>query len=128
MKQVVSQFMLFSAVGAIGTAAHFAVLIVLVQFMASGPIAASMAGFGTGALVNYGLNYHITFGSKSPHSTALPKFLAVAIVGLILNTLIMYLFTSLLHYLLSQVIATIFVLGWNFLCNRFWTFRLVTET
>ncbi len=82
-----------------------------------------MAGFAAGAMVNYSLNYRFTFRSGNPHYTSLPKFLAVALAGLCLNTMIMTLATERIHYLLSQSIATILVLGWNFLCNRYWTFR-----
>jgi len=123
VKQLAAQFALFSAVGAVGTAAHFAILILLVQLLATGPVIASAAGFAAGALVNYSLNYRVTFRSSNPHSSALPKFLAVALAGLCLNTVIMTLATAWLHYLLSQAMATLCVLGWNFLCNRFWTFR-----
>ncbi len=51
--------------------------------------------------------------------------MAVALVGLGINTAIMYGLTHYtgLHYLLCQVLATGVVLGWNFLANRFWTFR-----
>jgi putative flippase GtrA len=123
LKEFVNQFLLFSAVGAVGTAAHFAVLIFLVQLKAVDPVSASMAGFTTGALINYGLNYYYTFRSGSPHHASLPKFLAVALAGLCLNTMIMTLLTEWLHYLLSQALTTMSVLVWNYLCNRYWTFR-----
>jgi len=48
---------------------------------------------------------------------------SVAISGLCLNKLIMLLMTQWQHYVVSQMIATAIVLVWNFLCNRFWTFR-----
>jgi putative flippase GtrA len=120
---IIRQFMLFSVVGAVGTAAHFGLLIALVQFMVTGPVPASIAGFAVGALVNYGLNYHVTFRSKKPHQAVAPKFVTIALAGLGLNTLVMALATSWLHYLFSQSLATFLVLAWNFLCNRFWTFK-----
>jgi putative flippase GtrA len=95
----------------------------MVQIAGTGPVSGSMAGFGAGVLVNYCLNYHLTFKSNKPHRTALPKFLVIAMAGLCLNTLIMALATEWLHYLLSQALATAPVLAWNFLCNRLWTFR-----
>ncbi|ADH85091.1 GtrA family protein [Desulfurivibrio alkaliphilus] len=122
-KQVISQFVLFSSVGIIGTSVHFFILIVLVQLLAVSPVTASMAGFTGGALTNYFLNYHVTFRCRNPHLEALPKFLSVSLVGLCLNTLIMALAVIWMHYLISQVLATACVLVWNFFCNRHWTFR-----
>ena len=119
------QFLLFTVVGAVGTAAHYIVLIIMVQLMSTDPLRASIAGFAVGALVNYYLNYLITFKSNNPHCITLPKFFAVALVGLCLNILIMALMTSCLHYLLSQALATVMVLAWNFFFNRFWTFKEV---
>jgi len=123
LKGLIAQFLLYSAVGAVGTAVHFSVLIFLVQLLAIDPVSASMAGFASGAMVNYGLNYRFTFKSANPHYASLPKFLAVALAGLCLNTMIMALATGRLYYLVSQCLATILVLAWNFLCNRYWTFR-----
>lgn len=118
--------MLFSVVGVVGTAAHFAVLVAVVQTQLAGPVIGSVLGFCLGAVVNYLLNYHLTFNSRNRHLPTFLKFLSVALGGLCLNTLFMYFLTQSLHYLVSQVIATSCVLIWNFLCNRFWTFREVS--
>lgn len=124
-KSVLLKFIHFSGVGVIGTAVHYAVLIFLVHILAIGVIKASSAGFITGALTNYLLNYHFTFVSKKRHSEAMTKFFIVALIGLFVNGLIMsYCTQSLgLHYLLSQVIATGLVLLWNFTANHAWTFQ-----
>jgi putative flippase GtrA len=118
-----TQFIIFSIVGAIGTAAHFAVLITLVHFELANPVLASATGCVVGALVNYILNYSITFKSQNPHNTTLLKFFSVALVGLCLNSLIMAIAIQWMHYLLSQVLATSLILLWNFICSRYWTFK-----
>jgi len=122
---MLKQFVSFTAVGAVGTAAHYSALVVLVQFMHVGPVPASGVGFVLGALVNYILNYRLTFRSTKLHRESMPKFFLVAIVGLVLNTAIMALLTEIfrLHYLLSQILATGSVLVWNFTANRYWTFK-----
>lgn len=121
---VLSQFLCFAAVGAVGTLAHYAVLIALVQGQFSGPVTASAAGFGVGAMVNYVLNYHFTFRSSHRHGEAWPKFMLVALIGLALNTGVMSLLIDEagVHYLISQIIATGVTLFWNFVANRHWTF------
>jgi putative flippase GtrA len=114
----------FSAVGAVGTLAHYSVLICLVQLLAVNVVVASSCGAIVGALVNYFINYKWTFNSNKRHSEAMVKFFAVASVGFVMNGLLMMLFTKVLvlHYLLAQVVTTGIVLFWNFLANHFWTF------
>jgi putative flippase GtrA len=81
-------------------------------------------GFSGGAMVNYFLNYYVTFKSTKSHHEAMIKFSIVAVIGLILNTLMMALAIEVfaLYYLLAQVISTGLVLFWNFIGNRLWTF------
>jgi len=122
---VFKQFICFTAVGAIGTLFHYAVLISLVQFIQLRPIIGSTAGFSVGAVVNYILNYYVTFRSNSSHWAAMPKFYLVALVGLGINTAFMYMLNEwlMIHYLIAQVISTGAVLVSNFVCNKLWTFK-----
>lgn len=122
---IIRQFASFTAVGVAGTVAHYCVLIALIYVLQLHPVPASAAGFAVGALVNYGLNYRLTFRSTKMHRESMPKFFIVAIAGLMLNTAIMAVMTTTLrlHYLVAQVFATGCVLIWNFTVNRRWTFR-----
>lgn len=124
-QRLLPQFLSFALVGVLGTAAHFLVLYTLVAQLDLGPLLASSVGAVTGALVNYGLNHRLTFRSRKRHRDALPRFIAVAAGGWLLNGLLMAMLLSRLdiHYLLVQVIVTSLVLVWNFIANRFWTFR-----
>lgn len=119
------QFLLFAALGAIGTGVHYAVLITLVHSGLTSPQSATTFGFAAGALVNYSLNYHVTFRSRNPHREALPKFLAIAVIGGTLNYALMSFGVQIIriHYLPVQFVATAVVLGWNYYINRIWTFR-----
>ncbi len=122
---ILSQFLYFAGVGAIGTLVQYVVLIGLAQITDISPVLTSAAGFVLGAFVNYILNYRYTFRSTKNHREAMTKFMAVALVGLILNTFIMAVATEYftLHYLLAQILATGLVLIWNFSVNLLWTFR-----
>jgi len=126
MKTVLRQFMFFTAIGAIGTAGHYATLVFLVEVLHTPPVTASTFGFIVGAVINYFLNYHLTFHSHKPHRVALTKFLLIAITGAGLNTGLMYLFINLLglHYFISQLLATGIVLLWNFLFSKYWAFQV----
>lgn len=119
------RFIRFTGVGVIGTAAHYSVLILLVQLTAIDPVVASSLGALLGALVNYHLNYHYTFQSSKRHREALTKFMVVAVMAFFLNALLMYAFATVLqwHYLLAQVLTTGLVFLWTFLANLMWSFR-----
>ena len=110
--------------GAIGTVGHYVTLIVLVQVIQTAPVIASTIGFVVGALINYVLNYHITFNSNKRHREALTKFITVASLGAVINGSIMKAGIIMfdIHYLIIQVIATCFVLALNFIANKYWTF------
>ena len=121
----VVQFIRYAGVGSIGTAAQYLTLILLVQFLRLDPIIASVPSFIVGGLINYFLNYRITFRSDIPHQRAIPKFFAIAFVGLAINSVMMAVVIEFfkLYYLMSQVIATGAVLVWTFSVNRLWTFK-----
>jgi putative flippase GtrA len=118
------QFFIFAGLGAIGTAGHYATLILLVQVIHFDPVISTTIGFAVGALINYLLNYRITFNSNKRHREALTKFFSVAILGAVINAAIMTTGINMfdVHYLIIQVIATCFVLAFNFIANKYWTF------
>ncbi len=116
------QFLRYTGAGAVGTVVHYAVLISLVNAGLQATLA-STAGFVLAALINYWLNYHYTFGSSQAHHKALTKFFVISLIGLGINSAIMFVLVGLQwHYLLAQVMTLLPVLTWNFLANRYWTF------
>lgn len=123
-KSLISQFLLFTGVGAIGTTGHYVTLVTLVQAGQIAPVYASACGFVIGALINYYLNYRYTFASTKNHTETLAKFMLVAVLGFVINGGIMALGTETLtvNYLIVQIAATAIVLVANFTINRFWTF------
>ena len=118
------QFVDFAVVGAVGTAAHFVTLILLVQSAGWTPALATTAGFLVGALINYGLNYRLTFQSRASHAVTMPRFLAIALLSMLLNIGIVGVLVhwNAMHYLLGQAVATLVVLVVNFVANRALTF------
>ena len=124
LSDLAKQFLTFAVVGAIGTACHFVMLFILVRFMSIDAVLASTLGAVTGAFVNYMLNRTVTFHSDRPHRVALVRFMVIAAISLILNAMLMATLTQRgVHYLLSQGMATVLVLLFNFVANRSWTFR-----
>jgi len=118
------QFINFAGCGAIGTGAHYFMLLSGVYAAGMDAVHASSAGFLAGAAVNYGLNYRFTFKSSRSHRETLWKFVVVAAIGAAINAAIMasLIHGLALHYLLSQIFATAVVLVFNFGANRVWIF------
>jgi len=118
------QFLIFTAIGAVGTGGHYVTLILLVQLMHIAPVPATTAGFAVGALINYILNYRITFNSNKRHREALTKFLIVASIGAATNAGIMLVGRHFfdVHYMVIQLLATTIVMVFNFTASKHWTF------
>lgn len=118
------QFVMFCMLGAVGTLAHYIVLVGGVE-LGIRPVVSSTLGFTVGALVNYTLSYYCLFHSESSHPETMAKFFTVAVIGLVINSLVLSwtMYNLGLHYLLGQGLATGLVVLWNFTCNRWWTFR-----
>ena len=119
------QFFWYIVAGGIATAVHYAVLIALVELL--GLLAAPSAAIGAlcGAGASYLLNRRMTFtGSGAGHVKALPRFTAIALLGALLNGVLVWLGVQQFgwHYLLAQALATVLVMGLTFRLNRLWTF------
>ena len=118
------RFIRYAGAGVIGTAAHYAVLLALVQGLSAEVIFGSTAGAIVGAGINYALNHRFTFASQQAHHRALPRFAAVAAVGILINAAVLDAMLALVgpHYLVAQVVATLAVLVAGYFANRAWTF------
>lgn len=118
-------FLTFAAIGLVGVAVQYSVLVTLVQGFAVDPVTGSGFGFVCGGIVNYLLNRRITFRSRKRHAEAASKFFTVAGLGLVWNSLLMYLMVKELAvpYLIAQLITTGLLLLWHYSANSLWTFR-----
>lgn len=114
----------YGLVGAIGTLAHYTILVSAVSMHFATPVTASMAGAVVGAIINYILNAKYTF-NHTGHAQALPKFALIAIAGALMNGALMKILNEMagLNYMVAQVLATIIVLGVTYSANSLWTFR-----
>jgi len=84
-------------------------------------------GFTLAVTNNYLINRIWTFQSKNAHWGAeFTKFLIVSLVGLALNTFIIYLFHQRkngTNFYVAKFFAIVIVFVWNFLANMLFTFR-----
>lgn len=118
------QFVNYSVAGAIATAVHYVVLLILVELLRRPAWLGALSGAVVGAIVGYGLNHRITFRSSKLHRVALPRFAAVALTGIVLQVVIVAVGTELFrwHYIAAQLVATAAALVATFVMNRQWTF------
>jgi putative flippase GtrA len=121
------KFILFALVGVVGTSAHYLLLYQLVESYAVNAVIASGYGAVAGLIVNYGLNYLITFNSQQSHLRTFPKFAVIASIGFGFNMGLMTLLIAQFYYLYAQILTTLLVLIWNFLGNSLWTFKMETK-
>jgi 4-amino-4-deoxy-L-arabinose transferase-like glycosyltransferase len=121
---VLVKFLSFATVGVFGTLVHYSVLYFLVQFQGYSPVFATGCGALSGMLLNYLLNFKVTFNSARPHTYALPRFVVIAVVGMVMNQFLMADLSQRIYYLYAQVLTTLLVLNWNFLANHLWTFNM----
>lgn len=127
------QFVKFAVVGGVGTAVNLLVLKLTLfawgQFHATTPYAveafASGLAFAVAVVNNYLLNRWWTFRSSGTMGAEFIKFLIVSIAGLVLNEIVFFIFRAQLHVnvLVSQLIAIVCVLPFNFALNKLWSFR-----
>lgn len=121
-------FLRYCMTGGLGTAAQYIILIAGVQVVDM-PVMFSSLGAIAGAVINYFVNYHYTFKSRQSHLRTMHRFFGVALIGFLLNSVIMgiCIHRLRLHYLLAQCLSTGIVLIWGFAVNLVWTFQKKTH-
>ena len=124
-KAFLTKFLKFCVVGFSGTAIDFGLTWLCKEIFKVPKFLANAIGFVVAATSNYILNRTWTWGSTNEQvGVEYVKFFAVSLVGLGLNTLILYIFNEKLklNFYLSKVFATGVVMLWNFFANNFFTF------
>jgi dolichol-phosphate mannosyltransferase len=123
------RFWKFVAVGAVGAILNLAVLYALTQ-LGVYYLLAGLIGIEAGLLSNFFLNRSWTFRDRGESGlrytlTALYRDHAVRFVGIVLNLVILWLFTSVfgIFYLISQLIGIAVAMLWNYGGNQWWTWE-----
>jgi putative flippase GtrA len=90
---------------------------------------ANAIGFSAAVMSNYYINRIWTFQNKAKVSTQLAAFITVSVIGLLLNSMVVYVFNNLLllNFYLSKIIAVGLVFIWNFSANYFYVFKSTKE-
>ena len=122
----VNQLFIYGALGLVGTAGHYLVLFLLVEYGAVAVLTSSSAGFVTGAVINHELNRRFLFHrTQRSYRASAVRFFIVAAAGFLVNLSVMFVLADIfsVYYLIAQVVATGLVFLVTFLVNKFWTFQ-----
>lgn len=133
------RFIKFAIVGAIGAIVDFTILNLLVFGFGVHDLVANAISFTCAVLSNFTWNRLWTYPESRQFRKRqqLPQFVLVSIIGLGINTAVLYFVDRfLLSMGLSQALALnigkafaiLVVLFWNFGANRFWTYRHVDRS
>lgn len=136
MRSFVVKFIKFGVVGTVGTVIDFAITWLLFSVLSANEYLANTVGFIIAATANYIFNRVWTWRSRNKNvQTEYAKFIGVSLLGLVLNTLVIFAwlemdgvaFEMFGYYIdefwVAKVVATIAVMVWNFLANHFYTFK-----
>ncbi len=126
-KGTIVQLFRYGFVGGAAFVVDYGALYALTEFAGLHYLLSATISFILGLTVNYLLSISWVF-NNGKLSNRLLEFLVFALIGVIglgLNTLIMYVSTDLLsiHYMISKIISTILVFFWNFFARKIILFK-----
>jgi len=119
------QFIKFSLVGTSGLFIDFGITFLLKEKISFNKYLANSIGFSFAVISNYFLNKYWTFQDLDPEIfSQAGKFVLIAIIGLIINNQMIYLFNhgKRWNFYIAKVFAIGIVVMWNFSANYFYTF------
>lgn len=119
-------FTKYALVGIVGTAIDVGSLYVFVDILHIPVLVATAGSFLLAAVNNFVLNKFWTFQNNSSSvRKQFIKFFIVSSIGLLLTEACMALlvYVCALWYIGSKLATSVIVLAWNFLANKYWTFK-----
>ncbi|HOY55899.1 MAG TPA: GtrA family protein [bacterium] len=122
------QFFKFCVVGTMGAIIDIGGLWLLVELGGWYYLLAAGFSFTAAVINNYFLNKYWTFNDlSSKNFKQFFSFVLVSVGGLVINLGVMYFFVEQIKfdYLLSKAIASLVVLSWNFLMNKYIIFKKI---
>ncbi|HDY83660.1 MAG TPA: GtrA family protein [Halieaceae bacterium] len=115
----------FGVVGALTAVLHYGLLYIGVEALQLNVTVASSLGFVVAVIFNYLMHYSWTFDEPAPHGRTLRRYLVMIGCGFLINGAVMYAGVQwvVLNYLLTQALALVVVVSWNFVMSNVWVFR-----
>lgn len=122
MNKLVNKIIRFSIVGGIATIIDFVSLYIFKEFLNFNVILANTLSFTISVIYNYiaSITWVFDVNNNKNKKVQFILFIIFSIVGLITNNIILYILTDKLniYYLISKIIATLFVMIFNFITRK----------
>lgn len=120
------QMLRYAIVGGTGAIVDLGALYILTEYFNLYYLYSTTTAFIVSALLNFYFNRRWTFKSSGNTKKQLLIFSFVATSGVVLNGFIMYILVDWLkiYYMLAKVFSVGIVTIWNFLWNKYFTFRV----
>ena len=123
-----SQFIFYMLFAGVAALIDTGLLFVLTEFLGIYYLVSSVVSYLCGMITNYSLNKVFNFKDKSPKiAQQFVLFAFVAIIGLILNQIILFILVENIHvwYIFAKIISLFVVVIWSFFGHKKITFSLL---
>ena len=121
-KKLISKIFRFVIVGGIATIIDFVFLYIFKEFLNFNLFLANTLAFIISVIYNYIASIKWVFDIDKNKNSKIQflLFITFSVIGLILNNIFIYLFTDIMgiYYLISKIIATLFVMIFNFVTRK----------
>lgn len=125
MKRLFTQLLKFGVVGVIATIIDFFFLFLFTDVFGMYYLLSAAISFVLSTLFNYVASMRFVFNSKfskDEKSKELILFVILSVSGLLLNQFLLWFFVEkiALYYMAAKIVATFFVMMWNFVSIKVW--------
>lgn len=121
-KSLISKIFRFVIVGGIATIIDFVFLYIFKELFNFNLVLANTLAFIISVIYNYIASIKWVFDIDKNKNSKIQflLFITFSVIGLILNNIFIYLFTDIMgiYYLISKIIATLFVMIFNFVTRK----------
>lgn len=125
---VVKESFTYALLATVAMFVDFSILIILVEYFNLWYVVAVALAFSVAAFCNFLLQSTFTFSyARDNRLKRFISFFAIGVIGAVSSVIIVYVCVEFLGlwYLFGKVFATVIVFLWNFLANKFITFKVV---
>jgi putative flippase GtrA len=125
MNNLLMQLFKFGLVGVVATVLDFLFLFLFTDVFGMYYLLSAAVSFVLSTLFNYAASMRFVFNSKfskDEKTKELLLFTLLSVIGLLLNQFLMWFFVEkiALYYMLAKIVATFFVMAWNFISRKIW--------